>query len=151
MTAQSVVLRAQIAQDVRTQFGVRVEAAALLQKADALQVERSNARRLAGIDKAADEHEGRLSSETFQQHLALGGRAIVERAAEPGHGRRAPRFAVVASDFGRDGVDRVGVGAHGQHAPVAIDDVAALGIQLDRPVLLPSARATISACLTSCS
>ena len=91
-------------------------------EADAVEVQRLDALRLFGRDLAADVGEVALPAEALDQILPL--RLACSRRSASQSFATDRRFVV---DRRRHGVDGVGVDAGRQHAPAAIEDVAALG------------------------
>jgi hypothetical protein len=128
--AQPLVVDPHPAEQVRRQLFVRVEALALFDEANAIQVQGGDALRLIRRDLPADVREGLPLAEPLGERLAVFRVAVAERVTDfPG------RVGGVV-DFRRDGIDRVGVHARCQHAAAAIDDVAALGRRRLRALLL---------------
>ena len=107
--------------------------------------ERADALGLLGRDLARDVGERRAPRQALRDRLAALGAAAVERGAD----LRRDLGRVV--DFGRDGGDRVGVDAVGQHAALAVEDLAALGRRLRRCASAGGRRASVkSACSMTC-
>ena len=113
---------ADVAEHVRRQLLVRVEAAALLHEADALEIERGDLARLERRDAPPDVGEGALAAQPLEQ--ARRGPSAWQSSSAP-HSAAAVRGRVL--DLVRHGVDRVGVDAVGEQAAAAIGDLAALG------------------------
>ena len=107
-----------------------VDGAAVGVDPHAVQPQGGHAPGLLGGGVALQHGVGPAASEAALDGVPVRLRAVVERAAQgPRGGRRI-------ADLGRDGVDRVGVDAVGEHAPVPVQDLAALGMHLHRPPLL---------------
>ena len=130
-TAQAVVVDADVAEHVRPELLVGIEALVLLHEPDAVEIQLLDAAFLVGRDLAPHVGERAAVGEAPAQRRPLLAGAIGERAAE----RRSGRVRV--ADFRRHRIDRVRVDARRQHAALAIDDVAALGRCVDRVQVLP--------------
>ena len=119
------------AEQMRRQLLVRVEALALLDEADAVQVQRGDAARLIRRDLPPDVRKLALLAEPLKQRLPLPARAVAVKASQS-----AATVAASSLDVRRHGENGIGVDAGGEHAAAAIDDVAALGRRRLRALLL---------------
>ena len=125
------VVEPDVSEHVRRQLLLRVVAPALLDEADALQLQRLHALRFVGRDLPREIDELRVAAQALRHLLALPRAAVVERAAHE------LRDLVRVLDFRGIGEDAVGVDAVGEHLAVAVDDLAALGRRGDRAHVLP--------------
>ena len=142
---EAVVVDADVAEQVRRELLVRVEAAALLDEADAVadSARRRGAPRPA-TPAGARRRNAALVLEAIGERLPFAGRAVAERLAQ----LRDRLFVVV--DFGRHRVDRIDVDAGREQMAAAIEDVAALGRRRARPDCCRAARAVRSAWRKTC-
>ncbi len=124
------VVDADVAEQVRGQLLVGVEAPVFLHETDAFELQVGDAPRLVGRHLAAHVDERAAAADALRERLAIRRRAVAERAAER---RGRPRRL---RNLGRHRVDRIGVHAVGEHVAAAIADLAALAGRGDRAQLL---------------
>ncbi len=117
--AQALVVQADEPEEVRRELGVGIVAAALLEEADAFEIESGDLLRFLRRDLPADVHEGAFLLEAIDQFLAILAGAVAKRGADLRGG------ACFVFDFPRHRVNRVRVDAGGEHVAAAVEDVAA--------------------------
>ena len=127
---QPGVVEADIAEQMRRQLLVGIETPALLDEADAVEIQRRDAAGLLGRNLAADVGKGATGAEAIGERLAISALAVRERLAD------ALRGVGGVADGRGHGVNRVGIHARREHPAAPIENVAALGRRRLRPLLL---------------
>ena len=127
---QTDIVEPDVPEHVRQQLPLRIEATALLDEADALEVERAHPPLLVGRDLANDPRELSLAAQ------APGNRVALCRITAIESGTHARRHRVDVLNLGRVGDHRIGVHGIGEQVAVAVDDVAAAASRLDRVLAL---------------
>ena len=125
------VVDADVAEHVRGELPVRVEAPALLHEADAFELQVGDTRAPVPASPAGGRRRTRVP---LRMRSTSACRSSASQSSSAPHSDAARLLGV--ADLGRHRVDRVRVHAVGEHVAVAIEDLAALGRRVDRPQLL---------------
>ena len=115
------------AKQLRGKLFLRIEAAVFLDESDAFEIELGDPRRLRRRHTPAHVDERAFLSQARGQRVLLFRRAVGQRRAQHRRGLRG------VFDFTGNAIDGIGVDAVGEHAAVAVENVAALGGDIHRP------------------
>ena len=144
MPAEARVVDADVAEHVRRELLVRIEAAVLLHEPDALELQSGDAARLVRRHLPPHVHEGAAAADALGERLAILGGAVVERAADaaaalpgPAHcgtpGSRSSRVAKCGARGEATVVDLVRRGRCGPRRQHALRRLPAARRRLSHP------------------